>query len=184
MIMIDNIEYHENYAVVTIKGDKNTDKTLIDIEDLDFIKGLSRINISGEVTDKHHPTRKKRSYLRTSFGKKKGAVNISRLIMNCPNGMVVDHINGDTLDNRRANLRICSVSQNAMNQAPQRIKRSKYKGVTRHKKKWLSQINQRVAGKQKHTHLGLYDSEEDAARAYDKKAKELYGEFALLNFTS
>lgn len=102
-------------------------------------------------------------------------------------GMVVDHINGDGLDNRRCNLRFCSQSQNLMNSRPQVLhdasafygiqKTSSYKGVSRHKKRWRAYI--KFDGVQKH--LGLYESEEAAARAYNVAAKELFGEFARLN---
>jgi hypothetical protein len=92
---------------------------------------------------------------------------------------MIDHINHDTLDNQRHNLRVCTQSQNSMNQVSKRGT-SKYKGVSWHKLcgKWQSYI--RINWK--HTHIGIFTHEEDAARAYDKKAKELFGEYAYLNF--
>ena len=102
-----------------------------------------------------------------------------RLIMNCPKGKEIDHWNNNGLDNRRANIRECSHSQNMANK-PGRSKISKYKGLVYHKlaHKWRARIrcNYRCF------HLGLFDSEINAAKAYDKKAKELFGEFAYLNF--
>lgn len=97
--------------------------------------------------------------------------------------LMVDHINGNTLDNRRVNLRICTRSQNGMNQRPQRRKKDKmclYKGVTQtgSKKKFQA----RLVLNKKHIYLGTFKTEEEAARAYDTKAKELFGEFANLNF--
>lgn len=88
----------------------------------------------------------------------------------------IDHINGNGLDNRKCNLRLCNRSENMMNQ---RIKKgtSQYKGV-RWDKKWRAQITYN----KKQKHLGFFNNEIDAAKAYDKKAKELFGEFAKLNF--
>ena len=93
-------------------------------------------------------------------------------------GKVVDHINRNTFDNRRANLRICSNRQNQMNKPASKGKRySKYKGVCWHKRdqRWCAMID---GGK----HLGNFDSELEAARAYDEAALRLYGEFAYFNF--
>ena len=94
-------------------------------------------------------------------------------------GKDTDHINGNGLDNRRVNLRPCTPSQNQHNRRSF-CGTSKYKGVSWHKrdKKWQAYI--RLNGKL--IHLGLFDSEIEAARAYDIKAKELFGEFAHLNF--
>jgi hypothetical protein len=104
---------------------------------------------------------------------------LHRVIMDCPDGMTVDHINGDTMDNRRCNLRIATQSQNQMNRGSCRGSSSRYKGVSHHKLtgKFTAQI--RVDGKKRH--LGLFASEEDAAKAYDDAAIEAFGEFARPN---
>lgn len=104
-----------------------------------------------------------------------------RFIMNTPINMDTDHINHDTLDNRKYNLRICSRSKNNMNTISVDVnKKSIYKGVTWFKRdlKWKSQIMINY----KNIHIGYFTSEIEAAKAYDKKAKELFGEFALTNF--
>lgn len=89
----------------------------------------------------------------------------------------VDHINGNKLDNRKDNLRICSHAQNAANKVQRN--RFGYKGVVKFNgKKYQSMI---WDGK-KNLHIGLFETIEAAARAYDKAAKELQGEFASLNF--
>jgi len=91
-----------------------------------------------------------------------------------------DHINHNTLDNRRENLRKCTHFQNTRNTKIRSDNSSGFKGVSFHKvtDKWAAYGC--VQGKIKH--LGLFDSREDAARAYDTYAKMFYGEFATLNF--
>jgi hypothetical protein len=103
-----------------------------------------------------------------------------RLIMGVDDPRIeVDHRNGDGLDNRRANLRTCTHAQNTANQRKsQRPLTSRYKGVCRADGKWLAQIG--CAGR--NYRIGSFAVEEDAARAYDAKAVELFGEFARVNF--
>jgi len=95
-----------------------------------------------------------------------------------PEGLENDHIDRNPLDNRKVNLHHCTRSQNQLN-SPPRGGSSRFKGVNYHKaaKKWRTQI--RIDGKL--THLGLFDTEEDAAGAYDAVAKILY-KHAYLNF--
>jgi len=95
-------------------------------------------------------------------------------------GPRIDHWNHNGLDNQRANLRRCTPGQNLQNQRPSRQGTSQYKGVTWHtlRQKWRATI--RIDGRQ--THLGLYESEEDAAHVYDEAACEHFGDFACLNF--
>jgi hypothetical protein len=112
---------------------------------------------------------------------------LPRAIMKAPEGMDVDHKNGDIFDNRKENLRICTRTQNRINSKPKKIaitknhtkRYSEFKGVT---KDSLSTYRARIVHKGKKLSLGTYELEIEAALAYDKKAKELYGEFAWLNF--
>jgi len=101
-----------------------------------------------------------------------------RSIMDTPKGMDTDHKNHDTLDNRRENLRVCSRSENNLNRGPQPHNTSGFKGVSwsKEKNKWRAYS--------KGIHLGYFIDKNDAAMAYDKKAKELFGEFAKLNFSN
>jgi hypothetical protein len=103
-----------------------------------------------------------------------------RFVMHTPTGMDTDHINHNTLDNRRVNLRICSPQQNQFNKKPEGKGRSKYKGVswTTNRQKWCARI--RVRNKKKH--IGYFTDEIEAARAYDAAARHEYGEFAATNF--
>jgi len=99
-----------------------------------------------------------------------------RVVAGALPGQVVDHINGDTLDNRKSNLRICSISQNGANRGKNKDNTSGYKGVTFHKgtKKWQAGI--KIKGK--YIYIGRFDDPALAASAYDKAAKEIHGEFA------
>lgn len=103
-----------------------------------------------------------------------------RKIMNCPSDMQVDHINHNTLDNRKENLRIVTSNRNNQNRNKGAGCTSKYKGVYWHKnnKKWQAHLK----FNKKELYLGNFDSEEEAALAYDRKARELFGEYACTNF--
>ena len=107
--------------------------------------------------------------------------HMHRLIMNAPDDMLVDHKEiEETLDNRRSNLRLATRAQNQHNQRPQSKSSSKYKGVGWHKprNKWSGFIGY----KGKKYHLGYFEDEIECAKVRDKKALELHGEFAYLNF--
>lgn len=102
-----------------------------------------------------------------------------RRIMKCPKGMQVDHIDGDGLNNTKANLRICTHQQNSSNKQKHRGA-SKYLGVW-----WDSRYKVWVIGVRKNgklTSAGTYKNEVDAALARDRLAYSLLGEFAKLNF--
>jgi hypothetical protein len=114
--------------------------------------------------------------------KKTTYIRMHREIINPPDHLVVDHINHNGLDNRKANIRPATRSQNNFNRLI--IKRedssSKYKGVSwrKRRKRWHARIH--VNGEYKF--LGYFKDEIHAAKAYDKAAKEYQKEFAVLNF--
>ncbi len=103
-----------------------------------------------------------------------------RVMTKAPKGMLVDHRNHNGLDNRRENMRVCTREQNSHNQLPYRGTSCRYKGVTKHKRDGVFEVNIRYNGKL--NYIGRFKDADDAAKAYDKKAKELFGEFAYLNF--
>lgn len=106
-------------------------------------------------------------------------VQMHRVILGVDDPSVeVDHINGDGLVNTRENLRVATHSQNQQNQGPSRVNKSGFKGVWQRGNRWYAQIR----ANHKTHHLGGFSTPEEAARAYDKAARELHGEFAFLNF--
>lgn len=120
-------------------------------------------------------------YARTNnFGRDK-KIRMHTFLLNPEEGFVVDHINGDTLDNRRDNLRVCTQRENLLNSKAQtNSKYSKFKGLCfyKHLNKYVVNIGHNGVN-----HIvGYFTDEIEAAKAYDKKAKELFGEFAYLNF--
>ena len=122
-----------------------------------------------------------RRHVPGSKGRKESLIYMHQEVIQVPAGMVIDHINHDGMDNRRANVRAATYSQNLYH----RKKRSgamysKYKGVHWHKlhNKWAA----RITFEKKTIDLGYFLSEINAARAYDDAAKIYHGEFASLNF--
>jgi hypothetical protein len=102
----------------------------------------------------------------------------AHIIGQASRGMFIDHINGNKLDNRVANLRICTHSQNQCNRPKPSVSPWKYKGIYKNGNNFGS----RICLNQKTIKLGTYKTQEEAARAYDKAAIKLHGEFAFLNF--
>lgn len=134
------------------------------------------------ILRKWFSTRVERPYAGTHrLGTRSGIDLMHRILTGAQPGQYVDHINGNTLDNRMSNLRVCTNAENIRNMRV-RPGSSRFKGVylTNQRLPWRAQIE---ANYKKHN-LGNYLTEEEAARAYDLKAAELFGEFARLNFPS
>lgn len=119
------------------------------------------------------------------------SVAMHRFLLMPPDDMQVDHISGLTLDNRRANLRICTRSENAQNMGKGRRRgggmHSQYKGVHPVARRKDGKPNKNpyyaaIMHNGKYRHIGVYPTQEVAARAYDTAAKQFFGPFARLNF--
>lgn len=109
--------------------------------------------------------------------KKGGTIIMSREIMQCPANMVVDHIDGNPLDNRRQNLRVCTRTENSRNRRLSKNNTSGYKGVSRCLCGWQAVI----CVNRTRIYLGSYKTPELAAEAYNRAAQEYFGAFARFN---
>lgn len=144
-------------------------KILIDREDMDFILQYHWYPLWSRNKERVYFTTKKN---RKSFF-------LHRLIIGAIGKINVDHINGDTRDNRKVNLRLCTASQNNMNMKTPKRNTSGYRGVSWHKsfKKWAAYITINYKLK----YLGAFDNKEAAALAYNEAAVKYHGKFASLN---
>jgi hypothetical protein len=120
----------------------------------------------------------RRSYYDKEAGKKK-EMFLHRFLANCQHGkQIVDHISGNTLDNRQENLRICTITENNRNCHKNKRNTSGYKGVhwNKEKRKWKAAIKVN----RKLIFLGLFDDLEEAYEAYVAASKKYHGEFGRL----
>jgi len=164
-----------NIAEMTIVSRKyGILKTLIDIEDLEKVK---------EYIWRVCWDPKKNNFYVYGSNRKKNilSLRLQRFLVNCTDKKLkVDHINGDTMDNRKSNLRICTHIENSWNSAKPKGKRtSKYKGVDFMKNE--GKYRARIKVNYKEINLGCFLLEDDAAEAYNKAAIKYYKNFSLLN---
>ena len=108
---------------------------------------------------------------------KRTRINMHREVIHAPKGVMTDHINLNTLDNRRSNLRLATPSDNAHNTRLPRNNTTGYRGVSKHSNNYVAHINK----DNKYHYLGYFSDPKEAAFAYNKAAIELHGEFASLN---
>lgn len=139
---------------------KKGQQFLFDLEDFDIIKGYTwTIN---------------KGYVVTNF--KQHTISMHRLIMNPDKNLTIDHINHNKTDNRKANLRICTQSNNLKNQSKRRDNKSDIIGVSWNTKdkRWRAKITKN----KQYYFLGNFINKEDAIKARLKAEKEMFGEFA------
>lgn len=136
----------------------------IDVEDYDLAKD------SGWCPSKHQ------GKVYFDRNRKVGNQLFHRLIMKAPRGMYVDHINGNTLDNRKINLRLATPTQSRFNSILGKRNKSGFRGISWDKERQLWNARIQINGTT--FRLGRFKDKEEAYAAYQKKAKELAGEFA------
>ena len=115
----------------------------------------------------------------SSVDGKKIHLKLHRLIIGAKNGQQVDHINGNKLDNRKSNLRICTRSGNSANSKIRRNSKTGYKGV--HKQTRSGKYEAKIMHNQKSIYISQFRTGLEAAMAYDNAALTLFGSFAKLN---
>jgi hypothetical protein len=107
----------------------------------------------------------------------KKSILMHRLIMKVPSSLHTDHINGDGLDNRRSNLRVCNRTQNMQNKRIYKNNQSGYKGISKEGNRWRANI---TVDKQR-VFIASFLTKEEAAMAYNNAALTFFGDFARLN---
>lgn len=114
------------------------------------------------------------------YVKSQDNLRLHRLVMDAPDGYLVDHVNRIPLDNRKSNLRLCTPAENSRNVGVSQSNSTGFKGV--YFEKLNNKYRARIKYNGKRVSLGCYENAVDAAIAYDKKAIELFGDFAYTNF--
>ena len=145
------------------------------VDDEDFERLSKHKWSAGNVRGKFHAVRSVRIF---PYVNKR--ILMSREVVSAIQGEIVDHINGDTLNNTKANLRKCTNAENLQNRGKNKNNTSGYKGViwSKFAKRWKAEIKVNY----KSIHLGYFDSAELAAKAYDHAARTHHGSFAKTNF--
>jgi hypothetical protein len=160
-------EEHGDYIIISLKNAK----TIIDKSDFDKIKDYGmELSFNPKSKKAYILCTKCQNYIRTR-------IPLHRFLMDCPDNMVIDHINSNGLDNRRENLRICTITENNRNCKHHKDNESGYKGVSRMKNRWRAII--KYDGK--NHYLGYFDTPVEAWVVYCKAAIKHFGEFARLD---
>ncbi len=152
---------------------------LVDDDDYDYLMQWKWHSFFNDHTNTYYAARRQ-----DEDGKRKTIFMHKILLNSIGRQTFVDHKDHDTLNNQRSNLRLATYSQNSANRKSKNGASSKYLGVYWHKYigKWYCNIKKEGITGGKQMHIGYFDNEEDAAKAYDEKAKEFHKEFANLNF--
>jgi len=181
--MKNNYEIHGEVTAIFLRRDNGSIiKTLVDTKELPRLKGFE----CAWVAKWDHGTNSFRAVTRytDSYGKRR-SVSLSRFITGAPDGLCVDHIDHDTLNNRLSNLRILKISDN--NQNRKHLQRNNTSGITgvswrKKEQKWRAQIQVNY----KNIWLGYFDTKEEAAKAVTDAKKKLmpYSQEALCGANS
>lgn len=155
------------YVEIPLSGERGAGlAALVDIDDYPLVCGRSWNLLKG--------------YAVTNITVAKNRTRTTAMHQLLTGWAMTDHDNRKRLDNRRFNLRPASLEENARNTAGWSRRASRFKGVSRNGSGWIARVYR--SGVQ--YNLGTFKDEEEAALAYDAKARELFGEFAVLNFLS
>lgn len=149
----------------------NSDICIIDKSDYDKIKHFKWI-----IHRKKNRTNYAFTYVRDELGNR-NRLFMHHLIAGRKDGLFIDHIDGNGLNNQRSNLRFCTNQQNLFNRKP--MSKTGYKGVTKRKSGKFAVF---ISASGNKMYIGQYETAEIAARNYDIVAAKLHGEFAYLNF--
>ena len=152
---------HEDYAEIILydKQGKETARALIDLDDVDKVKDYKwGLTDRCKYVEKRHPR-----------------IKLHRFIMDCPDDMVVDHINHNGLDNRKSNLRICTQAENTRNATIPYNNTSGYKGIS-----WSNEANKwhtYITYNKRRINLGYFNTKEEAIQARKNAEIEYFGEY-------
>jgi hypothetical protein len=161
---------------IIVVSKKHGRKTIV-VDDVDF-DGVSKHNWS--IVGSGSTFYALSNLPRSASQQKHFTIKMHRLISNAAKGTLVDHRDGNGLNNQRDNLRICTPFENACNRKKRKNSQSRFKGVYWNKQscRFWSDINYRG----NKIYIGMFDSEIEAALAYDRAAEKHHGEFARKNF--
>jgi hypothetical protein len=162
-------------------------KSMCEVIEIPLTKGqvaiIDATDADRVLAFKWHATQRGKGFMAAKNPKRPvrdGVAYMHRLILDAKPGQVVDHIDGDTLNNRRSNLRFATSQQNSWNTRRGSTNKSGYKGVHFHHLTGKYRAMVRIDGTARH--LGLFATAEEAAKAYDTAVKATRGEFAVTNF--
>lgn len=144
---------------------------IVDDEDYEYLNQFKWCFKKEPNSEKGYAVRKEKSKI----------IHMEFLILEKHSGLIIDHINIDSLDNRKENLRLCTKAENCQNRSIRKNSSSGYKGVFRTKNSKKNPWRARITNNGKRIHLGVFPSKKEAAIAYNEKAKELFGDFAATN---